>query len=342
MNRQRLEYIDFAKGFAILSIVIFHYCQPYASGIWAKAIMLGGTGVHLFLFLSGFGLGLSSQTVEVCSFYKKRFAKILLPYYLTVITLYLLNPFYLFYEGNSIYALGGHLLLYKMFDEEIITSFGYHFWFISTIVQFYIVFPSIVGLKKKSELRCFIAASLFISLVYWIVVNIFSLSDRRVFTSFFFYYLWEFCLGVAAADLYANKGVEFWKKNIIFFAFLSVLGISVMGVMAVRGGQMGQIFNDIPGFTGYLSLSILVYFICGNVHSFVKEIVLFVGSLSYELYLIHGLVFELVNNFLRRGIGVDINIISSLFFVLPVSIFAAYFFMKVNQFIHKKLAPKLT
>lgn len=85
MNQRRIEYIDFAKGFAILSIVIFHYCQPYLSGAWAKAIMIGGTGVHLFFVLSGFGLGLSSQMSSILGFYKKRFSKILIPYYFAIL-----------------------------------------------------------------------------------------------------------------------------------------------------------------------------------------------------------------------------------------------------------------
>lgn len=76
MNRQRLEYVDFAKGLAILSIVVYHFCLPYVSGMWSRAIMIGGAGVHLFFVLSGFVLGLSA-TVKATAFYKRRITRIL-------------------------------------------------------------------------------------------------------------------------------------------------------------------------------------------------------------------------------------------------------------------------
>jgi len=76
MKTKQIDYIDFAKGFAILSIVVFHYCRPFAAGIWSKAIMFGGTGVHLFFVISGFCLALSSQQTKICNFFQKRFIKI--------------------------------------------------------------------------------------------------------------------------------------------------------------------------------------------------------------------------------------------------------------------------
>lgn len=151
MNYQRIEYIDFSKGFAIFTIILAHYSQPYCSGIWENGVMLGGTGVHLFFLISGFGLGLSYQNTNAIDFYKKRFSKILIPYYIFIITVYLINTTYKIYPKDGLYALLGHLLLYKMFDETIINSFGYHLWFISTIVQFYIIFPLLIFLKNKID-----------------------------------------------------------------------------------------------------------------------------------------------------------------------------------------------
>ena len=42
----------------------------------------------------------------------------------------------------------GHLLLYKMFSIELDTSLFYPYWFISTIVQFYLLWPLIVKAFK--------------------------------------------------------------------------------------------------------------------------------------------------------------------------------------------------
>ena len=51
----RYEYIQFAKGYAIFTIMLFHVLQRLVlPEILQKAIVFGGTGVHLFFLLSGF------------------------------------------------------------------------------------------------------------------------------------------------------------------------------------------------------------------------------------------------------------------------------------------------
>lgn len=68
---QRLDFIDFGKGFAILSIVLFHYFLPYASGLAVKALMLGGAGVHIFPIIE-LGVCLSRAKKSAVVFFKGR------------------------------------------------------------------------------------------------------------------------------------------------------------------------------------------------------------------------------------------------------------------------------
>ena len=59
---KKYELIDFLKGFAIFTIVIYHALQRVdLNPMMQNAIKLGGTGVHLFLLISGLGLYLSHQ-----------------------------------------------------------------------------------------------------------------------------------------------------------------------------------------------------------------------------------------------------------------------------------------
>lgn len=320
---QRIEYIDFAKGFAILSIVLFHYCEPYVSGIGSKLVMIGGVGVHLFFLLSGCGLGLSSQKTGAGRFYRRRFARIILPYYLVIMTIYAINVIYPIYEGDGLYALGGHLFFYKMFDEDIVASFGYHFWFISTIVQFYLVYPLVILLKDKVSLPLFAVISLSISVCYWIAITVCHVAEQRVFNSFFLQYLWEFNIGIILADLYLRKQVRFWEHNRILLACLSVAGIGAMALMAMRGGRLGQTFNDVPASIGYFCLSAFVYATGQNAFRVLNRMVIFVGHISYELYLAHMVVFALAYDFLTKAIGVHTNIFISVLCILPLSILIA-------------------
>jgi len=324
MYKERFDYIDFAKGFAIFSIVLFHYCQPYTSGIWSKAIMIGGSGAHLFFVLSGFGLRLSA-TVDASTFYKKRFVKILLPYYLVVLTIYIINTIYPIYEDNGLYALFGHLLLYKMFDESIMTSFGYHFWFLSTIIQFYIAFPLIILLQQKVNTVSFIGITLLISILYWLTITYFNLTDLRIYNSFFLQYLWEFSAGMVLVKYYKDKNILFWEqKNIVLFS-VAILGISTMAIMALKGGSIGKVFNDIPASIGYLSLSALLFSISKEYIHPIKNFFISVGKFSYELYLIHMLIFVLMNNSFEILTGNTSNIFIGLFVILPLSIILSTF-----------------
>jgi peptidoglycan/LPS O-acetylase OafA/YrhL len=331
MINRRIEFLDFAKGFAILSIVLFHYSQPYTSGLWSKAIMIGGMGVHLFFILSGFGLGLSSTKLSFATFYKKRFTKILIPYYVTILLIAFINEVYPIYGRNSLYAIGGHLFLYKMFDEQIMGNFGYHFWFISTIVQFYIVFPLILSIRKKLSLNHFLLVSFFISFIYWVIISALELSNLRIFNSFFLQYLWEFNLGIILAASYLRDGKCFWDNSINLLAPVSIIGLSIMAIMALKGGRLGQTFNDLPASVGYTCFVASTYIVLAKLKP-IRSFLAYIGQISYELYLLHMLSFLLLNKLLIKLTGLNPNIFVSILVVLPISIMISkYFTLIVNS-----------
>lgn len=333
MQRRNIEFLDFAKGFAILSIVIFHYLQPYTAGIWSKAIMVGGTGVHLFFILSGFGLGLSSTKLNPTAFYRKRFIKILLPYYAAVSFICIINGVYHFYGENSLYAIGGHFLLYKMFDENIIGSYGYFFWFISTIVQFYVVFPLIIRIKNSISLSQFILFSFSVSFLYWIVISLLGLAHLRVYNSFFFQYLWEFNLGIVFAEQYLKNGKCFWNKSVFVLAPIAIAGLTIMALMVTKGGRLGQTFNDIPAAVGYACLTATIYLLLSKLNS-IRSLITYTGKISYELYLLHMISFLLLNNFIFHLTGINENMFAAIFFILPISVLVAKYFAAVIRLIN--------
>ena len=166
----RIEFLDFAKGFAILTIVFYHYLSTSATGLMSKAIMLGGTGAHMFIILSGFGLTLYSSSYSPLQFYKRRFYKILLPYYFFVTFLFGINQFYPFFPNNGLYAYFGHIFAYKMFDNSIIGSYGSHLWFISVIIQFYLAFPFLIRIKARLGDKYFVILTSLLSMLYWVVL----------------------------------------------------------------------------------------------------------------------------------------------------------------------------
>ena len=84
---RRYTEISFLRGMAITTVVLMHIIQVYVKGgdipMWLRyASSLGGTGGHVFIFCSGFGLylGYLHRPYGAGEFLKKRFVKVYLPY----------------------------------------------------------------------------------------------------------------------------------------------------------------------------------------------------------------------------------------------------------------------
>ena len=141
---KRIELIDYLRGYSIFTIVIMHLCMGYANGAMSKALAFGGAGVHVFILCSGFGLYLSykKKPLGYVEFLKRRFGKVWTPYAIAVL---LWGGWYLVYKGMfPLKEVCSHLFIYKMFSTELDTSLCYPYWFISTIIQFYLFWPLLV------------------------------------------------------------------------------------------------------------------------------------------------------------------------------------------------------
>jgi peptidoglycan/LPS O-acetylase OafA/YrhL len=279
----RDNFTAFARGFSILTIVLFHYYRlvplPY---LVSKAVLLGGTGVHVFLFLSGFGLSLS-KFATWGGFFKKRFVKVLVPYYFGMLLIFGINLLLHVYP-DGLRELLSHLFLYKMFVENYTRSFGGHFWFISTIVQFYLLFPVIIKAYERLGARRALLLSVLISLTYSLFIIYLGKSDQRIWNSFFLQYLWEFTLGIVVARQKLLPRLLNYKWY--YYVILCVGGIAGTALLAIFGGQPGRIFNDYFAFTGYVCGSVLIFRIGARLAQFFQA-VFWVESISYALYIMH-------------------------------------------------------
>lgn len=298
---RKLEIVEFLKGYAIFTIIIFHYLQALKlPEPFNQLIFFGGTGVHLFVLLSGFGLYLSylNKPIRYSMFIKKRAGKIYFPYIGVVILSAVVSLFIPIYE-NSLYALGGHVFLYKMFDESIMGSYGYPLWFISMILQFYIAFYAIVFLARKLNHRYFLLVCFALSMVWIFFVLAIGKEPERVWNSFFLRYLWEFALGmVIAAKLKENNYQLSFKAKPIYFLIIGVFNCALYAFLALKGGSIGKLLNDIPALIGYSCIAVWIYQLCvGPINKFF----LFTGRISYPLYLLHFLV-VLVGLYLLSGL----------------------------------------
>ena len=288
---------------------------------------MGGTGVHTFILISGFGLYLSQQRKKLnfSEFIKKRFTKIYLPYIL-IVTLSAVIGLFIPIFKNSLYAFLGHVFLYKMFDKNIIASYGYQLWFISTIIQFYLIFNLLSYLKSKTSSIVFLSIGLFVSLSWITIVLLLGKEDYGNWTRCCFQFLWEFMLGMVLAEIFVRRG-ELPKLKPVYLILVAIVGFVLYGLLALKMGNVGKMLNDIPALFGYTSLAILIYQ-C-NI-KIINRFFIFTGLISYSLYLTHVLI-QLIVLYLLKISGIQVNI-AIITFTLVIIYFVSYFY---NKFVTK-------
>ena len=292
-----------------------HYFQGYFPGIIGKALSIGGTGVHVFFFCSGFGLFMSytKRRLGYLEFLKKRFLKIYIPY-IVVVAVWLLLPLPL--ETDPLKTFLAHAFLYKMFMplyEETPTA---AFWYMSTMFQFYFLFIPLARMKEKAGNKKFLVATCGLSVAWWIFTAVTGLNSERVWGSFFLQYLWEFAIGMVIAErLIKCKDIRIkqWVLLLIGFA-----GIGLAGVLKIIGGP-GEAVNDVFAMCGYGGIALLIYSFGVNA---VNGAFYWLSSISYEWYLLHMFVLAIVKNVFDGGLAMTVV-------VVPISLFVAWIYKKL-------------
>ncbi|MCC7245838.1 MAG: acyltransferase [Saprospiraceae bacterium] len=336
---KKIEFIDFARGYAIFTIVVFHLLQkaPLSQGL-QQAITFGGTGVHLFFLLSGFGLMLSvREPFQAVDFWQRRLLKVWWPF-VVALTLSLLAHYALGFFPNDWDAWLAGVLLYQMFSDEYIESFGGHFWFISAVVQFYMLFPVLLAMLRRLRRWPFALTGLLISTGWWVLTYALDKGSHRTWNGCSLQFIWEFALGMALADAWKqwhNNGFPIlWQRferlslmaKVLLTGIVAALSMGLMFLMVRRMGAPGRIFNDMPALAGYTSLCFGLY-LTGL--AWLKRFFLWVGSFSFSLYLIHVLLLDMWLLFLEKN-GMTPNVVT-LFPALPLMLAGAMVFEKLLE-----------
>jgi len=270
-----------------------HLIQGYIKScpvLIAKASAIGGTGVHVFFLCSGIGLYLSYRRKRTgyAAFFNRRFWKIYVPY-IVVIIISASIPF--MYEGNRIRALLSHVFLYKMFLAEYESSFGGQFWFVSTLFQFYLLFIPFCKIRQKIGGKVFCLTAVMLSVCWWFFTAAAKLNEERIWGSFFLQYLWEFAIGMEVGEK-LEKGIGFGLRR-RWLLVGAIAGSGLAAAAALIGGTW-RTFNDVPALIGYGALALLIY---SMRIGWIEKSILFISQISYELYLIHILVFTVIFRF---------------------------------------------
>lgn len=144
MGKNRLEYIDIAKGIGIILVVCSH--------TEANILMLWSVGIFvpIFYFCSGYMTTTTSLNISMAQNMRKRARKLLIPYFFFNLLLLL------YYRQYSIFGLYGILYsrycIYPLGSDNNYFCFlwgNYPMWFITSLLVSYILFLILLSYKNR-------------------------------------------------------------------------------------------------------------------------------------------------------------------------------------------------
>ena len=303
--------IDGLRAIAIGSVVLFH--------AFPSALPGGFVGVDIFFVISGFLIssiifrGLQQGNFSFRHFYANRVRRIFPALVVVLFSVFVAGWFSLLPEEFA--QLGKHIAAGVGFSENFILwgEAGYfdraselkplmHLWSLGIEEQFYLVFPLLVWLLWRW--RGSILAVLLLLTGVSLCLNLFSIHDNPTATFFLPQFRgWELLAGAVLASLHLR---HFFRQTDTlqlglgdaaesFLPTRRLLDLASLAGLALIGIALAFIGPDdpFPGWRALLPVAGAVLLIAAGPHALVNRHLLtrpwlvFIGLISYPLYLWH-------------------------------------------------------
>lgn len=287
------EYRPEIMGVAALWVFLFHERGVLGSGTGAVYTAIrfflgtGFCGVDIFLFLSGIGLTYAIEKYPVKEFYKRRFARVLPAYVLTVVIAMFLRKWDVGFFLKT-------LIGYNFWMRDMYTLL----WFAYAILTLYLVFPLYYrGMKRFRSPLVFTLGVL----IVWYAASVALDGTMRADLYGFTNRIPVFLVGVLCGRLAKEKPIVFSK--VVWALCLLVLGLGFVCSFLVR---YKGVYLLVPDSTCFLpTFLIAVSGVCllaqmfsllaahgGKLGMGIRKTVAFYGKMSFEFYCMQELLGE--------------------------------------------------
>ena len=320
---------------AIFMIVIFHLfdsIEKVNSEIFYSLIFkmthIGSQGIHFFFFISAFFLYLKYNTLSKYNllFFKwliKRLKKLYPTYIASILIISVM--YYLFLEQTfSIKEIIINIFpLIRNFSSEYIHSINGNFWFLHTLIEFYLIFPLLIKFSTKMSNIQFILFTYLIVILYILYYTFYLSIDSATlnpYSSFFLNYLYDFSLGIILAKyLKIHKIITFKVSYIITF----IIFFELIGVILSQYNAFGRNINDLFfSISIILIILLLANFISNITHKLILYPINFFKTKVYDIYLVHHPMIKIIiSQEINSGI---LLVILGFLAVIPISIINFY------------------
>ena len=310
------------RGFLALGIIFHHLSPLVKSGEeFSNFSYMGTYIVSIFFFLSAYGLYVQNESREnyLDNFLVKRLSKIIVPFFI----ISLIYMFYRFVNGQLI-DLNFFINLFKQGSTII-----YNGWFVDIIILMYIFFYlSFKFFQNK-----------FLSIVFntIFIICYICLAIKLGYNFWWYNSVLAFAIGLIWAKN-QNKIDRFLEK----YYFIVIVLVTVLLFVSHRYDILLKYLHIEDSYSYALAANLdniifTIYFII----VFLKKInfsnvyLNLIGRISFELYMIHGLVISMLA---KIFVSSRVNDVLFTLFVLIISLILAWIVNKIDKRIIQKVS----
>jgi len=338
-TNKRYEELDALRGIAALIVVFFHFTMNRSE--YNTVFKLGTTGVDLFFIISGFVIFMSLQKISRgVDFVINRVSRLYPTYWASLTFTFVILISYLIYKGGM------------NLDKTFIQYLGN-----LTMFQFYLKIPNLDGPYWTLIIEMlFYISILFLFEIKWLkylnVIGIVLCSGMVLLTHYYFnisyiksiikwipllQFLPLFFAGITFYKIYTKANNLALNYSIIVFCLICQI---------VQFPYVGRSLNYIS-WTQY-NIMLFIYFVLfvlfvnNRLTFIVNKTTLFLGKISFALYLIHQFIsLEFIIPSFHSKLGLNFWIVA-IFIDLPIIIGVATFITyKIEVPYSKKMKEKL-
>lgn len=306
MKNQHIKQLDVFRALAALSVCSVHF--TYNS--FFHNFLAQGLFVQLFFTLSGYVIALNyyenlGNLKKFLGFITKRFRR-LYPLHLFFLIIFLILEIVKYilvikfnFQSNNIpfdYNNSYNFILNLFFVQHFANEYNFNSpsWSISVEMMLYLTFGLItLIIRKKSLIIIF-----YISFIIFFIFFLNSEYGKSLSISAFYSGLYSFSIGCLFFFIF-NKINSFYKstiyRDIIFYIFILIFLIEIFYFNVLEQKYLYSfIFGLIIFYSCFLKKDFFIFKIVFN------NFFIFLGKISYSIYMSHLLIFFIFDNFLKH------------------------------------------
>lgn len=318
-QKDRLLELDCLRGIAALSVVLYHFTFGYDNGnhILDSSkfyFTIGRMGVQLFFIISGFVIMMTlSKTKNIFNFIISRFSRLYPAYWvcmlLTITITTLISP------PIHVYSFKQVIFNFTMFQDGLhIKNIDRAYWTLFVELSFYIVMGVIFKLNQIKNIHVICIVWLLLCLLFYYFNIPFG---KYIKVLLLLRHAPLFISGIGFYFIFKTK-----KNHSLFLVFLGLCDYLII----FRESYKPEISETLILLFIYF---IMYLFVKGKLKFIILKPVLFLGAISYPLYLIHEEVGSTIIFWLKKFINQQI-------FYLPITISIVIFLaFLIHKYVEK-------